>query len=82
MFARNLGKTERRRGSSEVGFGLTDDGRYNLQYKRLCSLATPYQLSDVVNLDNFQRKLKKLRDDIPALKTKFKELEELTEDYI
>lgn len=50
VFGRQLNQSKSRRGPPGVGYKLTADGQYDVENKRLCNVAEPLQLNDVVNL--------------------------------
>ena len=51
VFGWNLVKSEGNRGPPGVGFKVTTDGHYDIENKKLCTVAEPQQPSDVVNLE-------------------------------
>lgn len=57
------------RGERGVGFNLTSDGDYNLENRRLTSVAMPKDQNDAVNLSYLSKVLQTLNDDVQILKT-------------
>ena len=54
-------KKELNRGPLGAGYKFTPDGDYDVDYKRLCNLASPAQPSDAVNLFTLTQVLEKYR---------------------
>ena len=75
MFGRKLdGKSGSTlpRGPPGIGYKLTDEGNYDVEYKRLCNIGKPIDPSDAVNLNAVQS----------LIEEKFKELSDRSTDLI
>lgn len=53
VFGRKLDKVKK--DSPGIGYKITKDGHYDVDYKRICNLADPQQENDVVNLRTLRK---------------------------
>lgn len=57
------------------GFKLTDENNFDIQFKRLCNVATPTDENDVVTFGFFEERMNKLK---LSVKEKIESLKEIT----